>query len=84
MKYLIKKISLNININSIINYDNNYIIFGTNDSFLIVDTNNFKIISKYIFNFGNDNSLISVKAFIENNIHLLLIDGTDGNLRLFY
>ena len=85
-KRFIDNLNLNFNINSVINFCNNKIIFGSRKSFLIFDIDLNKIISNYEYDYGKYCYLISVKKFVseEDNFYSLIIDYSDSKIRLFY
>ena len=85
-KRFINDLYLNFNINSVINFCNNKIIFGSRKSFLIFDIDTRKIISNYEYDYGKDCYLISVKKFVseEDNFYSLIINYSDLKIRLFY
>ena len=85
-KRFIDNLNLNFNINSVINFCNNKIIFGSAKSFLIFDIDLNKIISNYEYDYGKYFYLISVKKFVseEDNFYSLIIDYSDSKIRLFY
>ena len=85
-KRFIDNLNLNFKINSVINFCNNKIIFGSRNSFLIFDIDLNKIISNYEYDYGKYCYLISVKKFVseEDNFYSLIIDYSDSKIRLFY
>ena len=84
-KRFINDLNLNFNINSVIYFCNNKIIFGSRNSFLIFDIDLYKIISNHEYDYGKNCFLISVKKFVsEDNFYSLIIDYSDSKIRLFY
>ena len=72
-KKILKQIELPISANSIINWNDKKLIFISNKSFYIFDTNINKIISKY--NIGEKNNICSIKTFFseKNKFYSLFI-----------
>ena len=85
-KELIKNLTLQININCICDYLDNKIILGMNNSIFVFDVDLGKIITKYEFDFKDDDCLISIQKIIceNNNTHFIIIGGSDRKLRLLY
>ena len=84
-KRFINDLNLNFNINSVIYFCNNKVIFGSRKSFLIFDIDLYKIISNHEYDYGKNCSLISVKKFVsKDNFYSLIIDYSDSKIRLFY
>lgn len=73
-------------IKSMINYNNKYLIFGGEESFLIYDINCSQIISKYKFKTEQIKHLISINNIKsdDDNYNFLIIDGNDGIIKLYY
>ena len=85
-KRFIDNLNLNFKINSVINFCNNKIIFGSRKSFLIFDIDLNKIISNYEYDYGKNCYLSSIKKFVseEDNFYSLIINYSDLKIRLFY
>ena len=84
IKQKIKIINIINNIESIANWNNNFIILATKYNIYIFDSINEKIINKKTCNFQND--IISINKFIfeEFKLYSLCLSTSDNKLRILY
>ena len=84
-KEIIYKIGILVckKINSIINWNNKYIVIGIKNIVYFLDTNNNKIISKYIMD--KSTKIINIKKSIfDYTNHYLFIDSNNKSIKLLY
>lgn len=83
-KELIMKLNIKYDINTILNFNNKYIIIGTKTSLLAFDIEINKIISNYKIVQDNISSLISIKKLEDGKFSFLFVDQTDNIIKMFY
>lgn len=85
-KELIKNLGLQISINSMYDYNENKIMLGLNNSIAIVDIDLSKIITKYEFDFKENECLVSIRKYVceDKNASFIIIDGSDEKIKLLY
>ena len=83
-KQIIKTLNIINNIESIANWNNNYIIFATKKHLYIFDTITEKIINKTFFNRENDIISINNYMFKDLNFYSLCLNSSDSKLIILY
>ena len=84
IKQKIKILDIINNIESLVNWNNNYIILGAKKNIYIFDTINEKIINKKSFNLQNDIISINKYIFEEFKFYSLCFNSYDNKLRILY
>ena len=84
LKKKVKDLKIDDDIGSIINWNNNYIIFSSKKYIYTFDTNIDRIINKTSINLGENNFSINKFIFEENNFYSLIVDISNEIISIKY